>query len=166
MDESVISPHDIKQANHADYSQRTFIFVDYSQLDSGLVPEGKSVGALSAMDSLSDWEWFSDEDYYKKKKEVAQILIGRLEKLVPGIKDEIEYYEVATPKTIKRYTLNPEGAAYGYAQLPDQAGRNRVPLRSPVKNLYFASAWSQPGHGFTGTILGGYWCAEEILHNW
>jgi len=44
-----------------------------------------------------------------------------------------------------------------------QAVRKRIQNKSPVDNLYFASAWTVPGHGFSGAIMGGYWCAEEVL---
>jgi phytoene dehydrogenase-like protein len=91
------------------------------------------------------------------------VLIDRLNKLIPGIKEEIEYCEVGTSKTIKRYTLNPEGTAYGFSQIPKQAGRKRIPQKAPVENLFFASAWTVPGHGFSGAIMSGYWCAQEIL---
>ena len=94
---------------------------------------------------------------------MAQVFIERLDKLIPGIKEEIELYEVGTSKTIKRYTLNPEGTAYGFAQIPKQAGRKRIQQKSPIEKLYFASAWTMPGHGFSGAIIGGYRCAEEIL---
>ena len=137
--------------------------MDYSQIDSGLAPEGKAVGVIVTIDYLSNWENLSPEEYKAKKEEVARMYIDRLDKLVPGIKEEIEYYEVGTPKTIKRYTLNPGGTPYGFAQTPDQAGRKRIQQRSPVENLYFASAWAMPGHGFSGVIMGGYLCAEEIL---
>src|SRR5262249_26591320 len=55
-----------------------------------------------------------------------------------------------------RYTKNPGGTPYGYAQSPSQSGLSRIPAKSDIKNLYFASAWSFPGGGFTGTITGGY----------
>lgn len=103
------------------------------------------------------------DSYEDRKKEAAQALIRRLDMLIPGIKDEIVYYEVGTPTTIKRYTLNSEGTAYGYSQIPSQAGRKRTKIQSPIDNLYFASAWTEPSHGFTGAILSGYWCAETIL---
>jgi phytoene dehydrogenase-like protein len=159
----ISSQREIAEYQHTDLSKRIFIFVDYSLLDSGLAPEGKSVGVFSAMDYISDWDTLQKEQYEERKELAAQTLIGRLDKLIPGIKDEIEYYEVGTPTTIRRYTLNPKGTAYGYAQIPRQAGRRRVRIQSPIRNLFFASAWTEPGHGFTGAILSGYWCAEEIL---
>lgn len=163
FDGGLSSQREIAEYNHTDLSKRIFIFVDYSQIDSGLAPEGKSVGVFSAMDYISDWDTLPKDRYKERKEEAAQILISRLDKLIPGIKDEIEYYEVGTPTTIRRYTLNPEGTAYGYAQIPSQTGRRRVRIQSPISNLFFASAWTEPGHGFTGAILSGYWCAEDIL---
>ncbi len=143
---------EIAEYNHTDFSKRIFIFVDYSQIDSGLAPDGKSVGVFTAMDYISDWNTLSKEQYEERKELAAQTLIGRLEKLIPGIKDEIEYYEVGTPTTIRRYTLNPQGTAYGYAQLPAQTGRKRVKIKSPIPNLLFCFSmdrtrpWIHRGH--------------------
>ena len=163
FDGGISSQQELAEYHHADFSKRVFIFVDYSQIDSGLAPEGKSVGSFSTMDYISDWDSLSKEQYEERKELAAQTLIKRLDKHIPGIKDQIEYYEVGTPTTIRRYTLNPEGTAYGYAQIPNQTGRRRVKIQSPIRNLFFASAWTEPGHGFTGAILSGYWCAEEII---
>ncbi len=155
---------DIVATLHGDFTQRGFTFVDYSQIDSGLSPKGKSFGSLCTIDYLSDWEGLDEEAYRAKKELVAQTFIKKLEKLIPGISEEIEYYELGTAKTVQRYTLNPGGSIYGYAQLPEQSGiLHRPSNSSPVKNLYFASAWANPGGGFTGAILSGWFCAREIL---
>ena len=166
VDEGVASQRDVEPFHRADFSKRTCIFTDYSQIDSGLAPEGKGVAVVCTLDRLSDWEDLSDERYRERKDEVAHTLLARLEAFLPGIRDEVEYCEVGTPKTIRRYTLNPEGTAYGFAQTPGQSGRKRVKQRTPIPNLFFASAWTEPGHGFTGAIMSGYWCAEEILRTW
>ena len=156
--------NDIVSNLHGDITNRGFTFVDYSQIDSGLAPKGKSFGSLCTIDYLSDWEGLDDEAYKEKKEQVAQAFIRKLEKLIPGISEEIEYYELGTAKTVQRYTLNPGGSIYGYAQLPEQSGiLHRPSNTSPVKNLYFASAWTNPGGGFTGAILSGWFCAREIL---
>jgi phytoene dehydrogenase-like protein len=41
-------------------------------------------------------------------------------------------------------------------------GLFRLPNKSPIPGLYFASAWTYPGHGFGGTIISGYLCAREV----
>ena len=163
FDGGITSQQELAKYHHIDLSKRIFIFVDYSQIDSGLAPDGKSIGVFSAMDYISDWDTLPKDHYKERKEAAAQILIGRLDKHIPGIRDEIEYYEVGTPTTIRSYTLNPKGTAYGYAQIPSQAGRKRVKIQSPIQNLFFASAWTEPGHGFTGAIMSGCWCAEDIL---
>ncbi len=163
-DENVKNPSDMMKNYKGSFEKRGFVFVDYSQIDSGLAPKGKSFGVVCAVDYLTDWENLDEEEYKKKKEEVAQIFFKRLEKLIPGIIQEIDCYEVGTSKTVARYTLNPEGSVYGFAQTPRQSGMFRIPNKSPIKNLYFASAWTNPGGGFTGAILSGWFCANEILN--
>ncbi len=165
LDSEVKNQTDLANCMKGDLSSRNFAFVDYSQIDSQLVPKGKGVGSICTTDYTSDWENLTKEEYNKKKEAVAQIYFDKLEKVIPGIKQEIDYYEVATPKTIERYTLNPQGSIYGYAQTPEQAVPNRVKQKSSIENLYFASAWTFPGGGFTGAILSGYLCAIGILYD-
>jgi len=159
-DSSVNSQKDILGNNRDDYSRRSFTFIDYSQIDSGLAPEGKSVGALCCIDYLADWEGLERDEYNSKKEKVASVFIKRLDKIIPGIKDIIEYFEVGTSATVQRYTLNPGGAVYGFAQTP---GRKIIDSLKSLDNLHFASAWGKTGGGFSGAIYGGYLCALNIL---
>jgi all-trans-retinol 13,14-reductase len=160
FDGSIKTQADIFKNNQADFLTRSFTFIDYGQIDSGLAPEGKSVGAICCIDYLKDWELLSKEEYNKKKEETAKIFIQRIENLIPGITSEIQYYEVGTPATIKGYTFNPEGAVYGFAQVPDKSAIN---LTGIFDNLHIASAWGNTGGGFSGAIFGGYLCAVNIL---
>ncbi len=162
FDDDINSLDDININNTAEYEKRNFAFIDYSQIDSGLAPAGKSIGCFFLVDHLSDWEGLSLKEYKKKKESIAQITLQRLEKEIPGISKEVEHYEVATSKTIQRYTLNPQGTPYGFAPIPSQVGLFRPSNKSPIPGLYFASSWTYPGHGFTGVIISGYLCAKEI----
>jgi phytoene dehydrogenase-like protein len=159
-DNSVRTQADIAANNRDDFSRRSFTFVDYSQLDSGLVAAGKGVGAVCCIDYLSDWENLPREEYEQKKDDVAKTFIKRLGEVIPGVEDVIGYYEVGTPVTVERYTLNPDGAVYGFAQNP---GRKVLDSFRPVENLHFASAWGRTGGGFSGAICGGYLCAFNLL---
>jgi hypothetical protein len=49
-----------------------------------------------------------------------------------------------------------------FAAIPSQVGLFRPPNKSPIPGLYFASSWTYPGHGFTGTIIAGYLCARQV----
>lgn len=159
-DPSVKSQSDIKDNNSGNIETRSFTFVDYGQVDSRLAPEGKSVGAVCCVDYTSEWEGLSREEYRQKKEEVAQVFIEKLNSLIPGFRDAIEYYEVGTAKTVERYTLNPGGAVYGFAQSPSRVIMDEIPAHP---NLHFASAWTKIGGGFSGAIFSGYMCAIKIL---
>ena len=160
FDDSIKTQADIKSNNSGDFEIRSFTFIDYSQIDSGLAREEKSVGAICCIDYYSDWAVLDKEDYKAKKKQVGEIFISKLEKLIPGIQDQIEYYEVGTSKTVARYTLNPGGAIYGFAQTPERVRSDQI---ESVENLHFASAWTKIGGGFSGAIFSGYLCAMDIL---
>lgn len=163
FDPSTKSLKDMIITNKGPIENRNFVFVDYSQVDSALAPQGKSFGVICTVDYLSDWENLSKDEYYAKKEAIAQMFFKKLEKLIPGVINEIEYYEVATCKTITRYTLNPQGSVYGFAQIPKQSGIFRQSNKSPVTNLYYASAWTTHGGGFSGAMLSGWNCALKIL---
>ncbi|MCF8227060.1 MAG: NAD(P)/FAD-dependent oxidoreductase [Bacteroidales bacterium] len=160
FDESIRSMRDIRSNNRGGFDKRSFTFVDYSQVDSILAPDGKSVGAICCVDYIDDWARLDKKDYRNKKKEVESIFIERLNKLIPGCKDHIEHVETGTSSTIQRYTLNPEGAVYGFAQLP---GRKPVDLSGILDNLHIASAWGKFGGGFSGAIFSGYMTALEMF---
>ncbi len=160
--EGVNTLKDVQPNNYGDWSKRSFIFVDYGKVDAGLAPEGKSVGSICAVDSVDQWEGLSKEEYDARKEEVAQILLDRLDKQYPGFKDSVDYYEVGTPKTIQRYTSNPTGSVYGYAQTLDQTAGKRFRNNFLLPNLYFASAWAFPGGGFEGSVTGGFLAALQM----
>jgi phytoene dehydrogenase-like protein len=159
-DSCVNSQADIAVNNRDDFSRRSFTFVDYGQLGSGLTTPDRGAGAVCCIDYLDDWEHLTEAEYGQKKEYAAQCFINRLNELIPGMKEVIGFYEVGTPRTVKRYTLNPGGAVYGFAQNP---GRKVLDSFEPVDNLYFASAWGKTGGGFSGAIAGGYMSAFSLL---
>lgn len=146
-----------------DFNKKVLAFVDYSLVDSQLVDEGKTVATCAVIDEIDQWELLTKKEYTQKKEEVSKIILSRLEETLPGLTDSVEYYEAATPLTMKRYTLNPRGCIYGYAQSTNQVGPNRPELYSGIPGLYFASAWSKPGGGITAAAKCGYNAACKVL---
>jgi all-trans-retinol 13,14-reductase len=159
-DNSVKTQADIPKNNKDDYSRRSFTFIDYGQIDSDLAPAGKSVGALCCIDYLEHWEKLDPGEYKTEKERVAGVFIDRLEKIIPGINKVIDYYEVGTSATVKRYTLNPNGAVHGFTHPPSKKANDYL---KSIDNLHFASAWGKTGGGFSGVIYGGYLCALGII---
>lgn len=154
---------DILENNHSGFETRSFTLVDYSMLDSALAPDGKGVAAVCCIDYASDWEGMDRKAYLNKKARVAETIVDRCEKLIPGFRSAIEYVEVGTPLTVRRYTLNPDGAVYGFAQNP---GKPMDYLSALPEGIYLASAWGKFGGGFSGSIYSGYMTALEVLRKY
>ena len=157
---SVTSQVDILRNNHCSFEIRSFTLVDYSQVDSALSPAGTGVGAVCMVDYPADWEGLDKEEYKNKKAWVAEVITRRCNELIPGFSDAVGYVEVATSLTVERYTLNPRGAVYGFAQVP---GKDTGYTNSLPDNLHIASAWGKFGGGFSGAIISGYMTAFNIL---
>lgn len=148
-----------------DYKEKAFVFVDYNAIDSGMNSDGNYTASLCAADYIDQWEDLEEEEYKNKKEEVIKVFNNRLEAMYPGISKLIGYSEMSTPRTIRKFTLNPYGTVYGFAQTPKQALTNKGKIiRSEIKNLHFAGAGVMAG-GFGGSIASGYLCATEILNN-
>jgi prolycopene isomerase len=71
--------------------------------------------------------------------------------------------EVATPRTMHRYTLSPEGAIYGFSQTVNQAALMRLSQETRIKGLFLAGAWTRPGGGVHGCFISGIEAAELAL---
>ena len=57
-----------------DVVNRGIVFVDYSQIDSGLTDESKSFGAICTTDYLLDWKDLSEESTSKKKRMYCRVI--------------------------------------------------------------------------------------------
>ncbi len=141
---------------------KPFVFVDYSQIDSDLVENSKSFGEICLMDKLENWDKLSQEDYKKQKEILLENCLTKLEIYYPNIKEIVEFAEVATPKTMVRYTKTPNGTAYGYKPTPKQFFRVPKIKSEKIDNLYFAGQFVIAG-GFSPAIMSGFMCYERIL---
>lgn len=159
-DPTVRSQKEILPNNKSEFGTRNFTFVDYSQVDSRLAPEGKSVGAVCTIDYPADWENLERDEYNRIKAEVADTFTERCEMFIPGFRQAVEYVEVATSLSVQRFTLNPGGAVYGFAQHP---GRPFDYLDALPENMHIASAWGKLGGGFSGAIINGYNTAGKVI---
>ena len=138
---------------------RTKVFVDYSQIDSGLTDEEKSLGVICGVDYIKDWQGLDDKAYRAKKEALTQILIADLEKDYPGISALVEYAELGTAKTVQRYLQTPVGTAYGFAPTASQFFRVPESTSDKLNNLFFVGAWVIGG-GFTPAIMSGAMIAK------
>lgn len=136
------------------YEKCGFLLTNYNGMDPNLNEKGKGVLTITYIDNYDYWST-DRETYLKQKEEVKNIMIERVKKYYKDIDKHIVVAELGTPRTMERYTKNPRGAVYGYAQYKDQAGKNRLQSKTSIKNLSFVGAWIKPGGGYEGSISGG-----------
>jgi len=158
----------------ADVENSGYGLMLYDNVYAGYSPEGKNTINILVLQGYSHWEkyeadyWKGNKKEYRAEKErMADLLIKKVEETVlPGLSAAIAVKEIGTPLTNVRYTGNYRGAIYGWDQTMNNTGPNRVPHSTPVKNLYLAGAWTQPGHGYGGVIPSGLECFAEIMKTW
>ena len=163
-----------KNALNADVENGGFGLTLYDNLHKGYSPEGKNTINIITLQGYEPWKKY-EADYFAGKKDayraekerLADILIKKVEeRLLPGLGKAIEVREIGTPLTNVRYTLNYRGAIYGFDQTLDNSMPKRLPQKTPIKNLYLAGAWTQPGHGYGAVIPSGLQCFGEIMKEW
>ncbi len=60
-----------------------------------------------------DWKDLSEEEYKKQKEFVIERALSTLEKIVPSIREKIDYIDCSTPLTVEKYTHHQKGASFG-----------------------------------------------------
>ena len=154
---------DYRAALACDPEEALLTVTAYDNIYPGYSPPGRSILSIMFLCSYDPWKRYAnsyfrgDKKAYKAEKQrVAETLIRRVEeRLIPGLSKRIVLNEVGTPLTNVRYTGNCEGAIYGYEQALNNTFINRIDNRTPIRNLFLASAWSNPGGGFAGALSSG-----------
>ncbi len=101
--------------------------------------------------------------YKRLKEELADGLIRAAENVIPDLSKHIVVKDIATPITYERYTLSSEGAWYGMAQIPEQAGMKRLSRKTLIPGLYLTGTGAFPGANIFGAMTSGLLTADEIL---
>lgn len=148
-----------------DWERIPLILVQQSVTNPAAAPPGCST--LTIM-GLAPWDYknvwgtggeftnsHENETYQKLKQQVADILLARVEKRIPGLQSAIKYMEIATPLTNARYTMSLGGAIYGSEQSVENMYLFRLNEETPIPNLFLAGAWTLPGGGQSAALLSG-----------
>ena len=94
--------------------ERYEIGVQHYCFDSSLAPPGKSVLIIMMTTNYDHWQrTYGQSSYDPEELQESQILIKLLEEFYPGIKNDIEFVDVATPLSYERYT-GKDRAVAGY----------------------------------------------------
>ncbi|MHA1238407.1 MAG: FAD-dependent oxidoreductase [Candidatus Odinarchaeia archaeon] len=130
-----------------------------SNADPSLAPKGKTSVTILISANYHDFAERGTKEYLQKKKELAEMLIKKAEKVIPDLSKRIIVQDAATPKTFERYTSMPKGAIYAFDQSIDT---KRPYFKTPIRGLYLANASTFPGGGIEAVVISGIICANDI----
>jgi len=148
-----------------DYRSQGWLIGNHNLADPGHAPAGRSIIHVSVMADGRLWADLEEADYRERKRDLEEVLIGRLVEQIPDARERIELCETGTPHTMGRYSRNPLGSIYGYAFTPESHTIFRPQPRTSLPGLYLAGAWTFPGAGFGGTMVSGHNTAGLIFQD-
>ena len=123
-------------------------------------PKGTCMMYFTTMFMSDDWGNVSEEEYFKKKDEVAEDMIRVFERETGcRIRDAIEEISVASPTTYARYCGHPEGVIYGYetagwdSLMPRMMMMKEDALLNP--GIRFAGGYAMRSSGYSSAYISG-----------
>ncbi|WP_026733213.1 carotenoid isomerase [Fischerella sp. PCC 9605] len=131
-------------------------------LDPDLAPAGYHIMHVFTPHWIDDWQRLSAKDYEAKKEEAAGRIINRLEKIFPSLDAGLDYLEVGTPRTHRRF-LGREDGTYGPIPRRKLRGLLAMPFnRTAIPGLYCVGDSTFPGQGLNAVAFSGFACAHRI----
>lgn len=155
----------IHQKNIAE-DPASFCFLSFPSLkDRSRKAHTAEIVAFSSFKTFEQWQntaWQNRGAAYELyKKKVAQRYIEFVEKRFPGFSDLIDYVEVSSPLSLKKFTQRPKGAMYGLDLSKQRFDLACLNAKTSIPNLYLSGA-DVMILGVTGAAFGGTIAAAKI----
>ena len=131
--------------------------VYYPESRPHLEPKYAIVSSSNAR--YEDWIGLSDEEYESKKKYLIDRALFGIEKIIPGVRDKIDFVDAATPVTIERYTLHEKGASFGTKFEGLEVSMN---MHKEINGLFHAGSVGIIMSGWLGAANYGVIQAHEV----
>jgi phytoene dehydrogenase-like protein len=121
------------------------LYVEPFAFDPSLAPPGKTALKVVMATSFAYWQELkrTPDLYHAEKQHIAESVISTLDKRFPGLRQQIEIVDVATPMTTLRFT----GNGHGY----------RSPITAVARALFTGRRLSQTLPGLRDFFMVGQW---------
>jgi phytoene dehydrogenase-like protein len=114
--------------------------------DPSLAPPGKSALKVVFATSYRYWEKLqaNPDDYAAEKARIAETVIAQLEPRFPGLRQQIEVVDVATPMTTLRFTGNGHGFQTSWPQMMRAmiTGKRLSQTLPGLDDFYMVGQWA------------------------
>jgi phytoene dehydrogenase-like protein len=125
--------------------------------DSARAPDGKTVMTATIPSHFEYWALLHKNisEYNAAKAKIGGIVTATLEKHFPGIGQEIEILDIATPDTIFRRTNSWHGSFSGWLANPRYANVYMSKRLPGLDNMLMVSKWVQPRGSVAAAAMNG-----------
>lgn len=126
--------------------------------DPTMAAQGKTTLVVQFTTDYDFWHKLRQEphQYRAEKEAIVQAVIAGLEERFPGITEQVEMTDIATPITWERYTGNWRGSYEGWMFDSDFSLMSSMRKTLPgLKNFYMAGQWVNPGGGIPTAVMSG-----------
>lgn len=148
--------------------KRYEINVKHYCFDPTLAPAGKSSLIAMLSTHYNYWQRIYGRSIYDAEQiQESQILIDWLETLYPGLKNDTEFTDVATPLSYERYTGNWQGSSSGWLLTKQTMFMMLKGMRTTLpglNNFYLIGQWTQPGGSVPVVAMSGRNIIQRICH--
>ena len=130
--------------------------------DPSMAPPGKTVITVLLEADGPYWCELREQDrvaYNAEKARIGDAIVRALDARFPGLEDQVEMVDVATPATTVRYTGNWRASFEGWLPTPGYLTKG-LPRRLPgLDDFYMVGQWVQPGGGLPTGVM----TARDVL---
>ena len=155
------APIEMLVANPAELDENE-VTVYIASIDDGTLCGEDEHTVVAVGPSFRDWP--EERAAYREQKEEERIrLTAVLERKFPGFSAAVRHAEVATPRTVERYTMKNGGAVAGPKQMLGQHMFKRLRTRTRWPNLFCCGESTVMGTGTPTVTVSGVAAANAVL---
>lgn len=133
--------------------------------DASLAPPGKTTITLMVMTDNDYWCELREDDrerYAAEKRRVADAVITALDARYPGLRDQVEMVDVATPATLLRYTGNWRGSFEGWLPTAEWMDGGLPKTLPGLDGFFMCGQWVEPGGGIPTAVMSGRQVMQSV----
>jgi prolycopene isomerase len=144
-------------------SEQGTIFVSIpTLLDPSLAPENHHIIHAFTPSWIEEWQKLPPQEYQQKKEAAANRLIDRLKTIFPNLETGLDYLEIGTARTHRRFLGRVDGS-YGPIPRRKLLGLLGMPFnRTAIPNLYCVGDSTFPGQGLNAVAFSGFACGHRL----
>jgi phytoene dehydrogenase-like protein len=151
--------------------EHRYLGVKHYGYDPTYAPAGKSLLVMLLESRYQPWAELAQKRkrYDDEKQRIADDVVARLDRRLPGLAADVEMTDVTTPLTYERRTGNWQGSYAGWQlttkTLPMLLGKG-LPRQLPgLERLYLAGHWVTAGGGVPNAAITGRAAIQLLCHH-